>query len=117
MKHIENSIIEYKNIEKEITLLHSDISKYLISKQTTDVDLVGFHGQTIIHKPEKKYSIQMGNPNLLSQLIQKKVIFNFRKRDIENNGEGAPLTPVYHSLLSKKIFPFKKLFSKYFFGF
>ena len=47
----------------------------------------------------------MGNPNLLSQLIQKKVIFNFRKKDIENNGEGAPLTPVYHSLLSKKIFP------------
>ena len=66
---------------------------------------MGFHGQTIIHKPEKKYSIQMGNPNLLSQLIQKKVIFNFRKKDIENNGEGAPLTPLYHSLLSKKIFP------------
>ena len=47
----------------------------------------------------------MGNPNLLSQLIQKKVIFNFRKNDITNNGEGAPLAPIYHSLLSKKIFP------------
>ena len=105
IEDITNSISEYKNLEKEITLLHSDISKKLISKHTTEVDLVGFHGQTIIHKPEKKYSIQMGNPNLLSQLIQKKVIFNFRKKDIENNGEGAPLTPVYHSLLSKKIFP------------
>ncbi len=105
IEDITNSIYEYKNLEKEITLLHSDISKKLISKHTTEVDLVGFHGQTIIHKPEKKYSIQMGNPNLLSQLIQKKVIFNFRKKDIENNGEGAPLTPVYHSLLSKKIFP------------
>ena len=105
IEDIENSITEYKNLEKEITFLHSNISKKIISKQTIEVDLIGFHGQTIIHKPEKKYSIQMGNPNLLSQLIQKKVIFNFRKNDIVNNGEGAPLTPVYHSLLSKKIFP------------
>ena len=102
---IENSIGEYKNLEKEITLLHSEISKKIISNQNFKIDLVGFHGQTIIHKPEKRYSIQMGNPNLLSQLTQKKVIFNFRKKDIENNGQGAPLTPVYHSLLSKKIFP------------
>ena len=51
IEDIENSIIEYKNIEKEITLLHSDISKKLISKQNTDVDLVGFHGETINHKP------------------------------------------------------------------
>ncbi len=105
IEDIEKSITEYKNLEKEITLLHSEISKKIISKKTIEVDLVGFHGQTIIHKPKKKYSIQMGNPNLLSQLIQKKVIFNFRKNDIANNGEGAPLAPVYHSLLSKKIFP------------
>ena len=69
--------------------------------------MVGFHGQTIIHKPKNKYTIQMGDPNLLSQLIKKRVIFNFRKKDILNNGEGAPLTPIYHSLLSKKIFPNK----------
>ena len=105
IEDIENSNTEYKNLEKEVTLLHSDIAKKIISSQTIKIDLVGFHGQTIIHKPEKKYSIQMGNPNLLSQLIQKKVVFNFRKNDIANNGEGAPLAPVYHALLSKKIFP------------
>ena len=49
IEDIENSIIEYKNIEKEITLLHSDISKKLISKQTTDVDLVGFHAVSYTH--------------------------------------------------------------------
>ena len=52
----------------------------------------------------------MGNPNLLSQLIQKKVIFNFRKNDIANNGEGAPLAPVYHALLSKKFFLMNQVF-------
>ena len=74
IEDIKNSASEYKNLEKEVTLLHSDIAKKIISSQTIDVDLVGFHGQTIIHKPKKKYSIQMGNPNLLSQLIQKKVM-------------------------------------------
>ena len=108
IKDIENSVSEYKNLEKEITLLHSETSKKILSKQNIDIDFVGFHGQTIIHKPEKKYTIQMGNPNLLSQLIQKKVIFNFRKNDMKNNGEGAPLAPIYHSLLSKKIFPNEK---------
>jgi len=102
---IKNSIDEYKKLENELTLCHSEISKKILAKQDAQVDLVGFHGQTIIHKPEKKYSIQMGNPNLLSQLIKKKVVFNFRKNDIKNNGEGAPLSPIYHSLLSKIIYP------------
>ena len=105
LEDIENSIDEYKKLENELTLYHSEISKKILTKQDTQVDLVGFHGQTIIHKPEKKYSIQMGNPNLLSQLIKKEVVFNFRKNDIENNGEGAPLAPIYHSLLSKIIYP------------
>ena len=105
LEDIKNSFDEYKTLENELTLCHSEISKKILAKQDAQVDLVGFHGQTIIHKPEKKYSIQMGNPNLLSQLIKKKVVFNFRKNDIKNNGEGAPLSPIYHSLLSKIIYP------------
>ena len=107
LEDIENSIDEYKKLENELTLYHSEISKKILAKKDTQVDLVGFHGQTIIHKPEKKYSVQMGNPNLLSQLIKKEVVFNFRKNDIKNNGEGAPLAPIYHYLLSKIIYPEK----------
>ncbi len=44
----------------------------------------------------------MGDANLLSQELKEKVIYNFRENDIKNNGEGAPLTPVYHKLLVKK---------------
>ena len=107
LKDIENSKLEYKELEREITLYHSQISNEIISEQNISLDIVGFHGQTIIHKPSEKYTIQMGDPNLLSQILKKKVIFNFRKNDIENNGEGAPLTPIYHSLIAKKIFPNK----------
>ena len=99
---IEKNIDTYKSIERELTLYHSKISNDIIKKNNCEIQLVGFHGQTIIHKPKDGYSVQMGDANLLSQLLKKKVIYNFRANDIKNSGEGAPLTPVYHKLLIKK---------------
>ena len=64
--------------------------------------LVGFHGQTIYHNPKEKISNQLGDGNLLHQLTNKKIIFNFRKNDILNGGEGAPLTPIFHKLIVKQ---------------
>ena len=54
------------------------------------------------HSPNKKISKQLGNGKLLSQLTKKIVINNFRKNDIRNEGQGAPLTPIFHKLLSKR---------------
>ena len=53
----------------------------------------------------KKISRQLGNGKLLNQLTKKKIVFNFRKNDILNGGQGAPLTPLFHHLicLQKKI--------------
>ena len=67
--------------------------------------LVGFHGQTIYHNSKEKLSKQLGDGKLLNQLTNKRIIFNFRKNDILNGGEGAPLTPIFHQLLvtQKKI--------------
>tara|TARA_B100000989_G_scaffold269466_1_gene224890 strand:+ start:4233 stop:5330 length:1098 start_codon:yes stop_codon:yes gene_type:complete len=100
---LEENIGIYKSLEKELTLYHSKISKKIIDENNCNIQLIGFHGQTIIHKPKEGYSIQMGDANLLSQLLKKKIIYNFRANDIKNYGEGAPLTPVYHKLLTKKI--------------
>ena len=99
---IEENISTYKSLDRDLTLYHSKISKKIISENNLNIQLIGFHGQTIIHKPEDGYSIQMGDANLLSQELKEKVIFNFRANDIKNGGEGAPLTPVYHELLIKK---------------
>ena len=99
---IEENISSYKSLERDLTLYHSKISKKIISENKLNIQLIGFHGQTIIHKPKDGYSIQMGDANLLSQELKEKVIYNFRANDIKNNGEGAPLTPIYHKLLINK---------------
>ena len=101
--NIERNINIYKSLERELTIYHSQISQKIIRENNCKIQLIGFHGQTVIHKPTDGYTIQMGDANLLSQVLQKKVIHNFRANDIKNGGEGAPLSPVYHKTLSKKI--------------
>lgn len=59
-------------------------------------DLIGFHGQTIYHNPSIKTSIQLGNPITLAKTVKKNVIFDFRSKDIQHGGQGAPLAPIYH---------------------
>jgi anhydro-N-acetylmuramic acid kinase len=94
---------ELNKLEREITLFHSKIVNEISSKHKDEIELVGFHGQTIFHDPEKKISKQLGEGKLLSQLVKKDVIYDFRQKDLENNGQGAPLTPIFHNLLSRNI--------------
>ena len=103
---------EIKNLEKKFTLFHASLIEDL--KSNFEIDVVGFHGQTIFHSPKNKISFQIGDGNLLSQLIRKKVVFNFRKNDIDHSGQGAPLTPIFHNLISKKINEKNKNISLYF---
>ncbi|MDC0481298.1 anhydro-N-acetylmuramic acid kinase [Candidatus Pelagibacter sp.] len=92
-----------KELEREITVFHCKIVNEISNKYEDQIDFVGFHGQTIFHNPELKISKQLGNGRLMSQLVKKKVIYDFRQGDILNKGQGAPLTPIFHNLLSKKI--------------
>jgi len=95
-KHTE----ELNDLEREITLFHSKIIDEIIKNYDGNIDLIGFHGQTIFHNPEKKISKQLGDGKLLSQLTKKIVINNFRDEDLKNGGQGAPLTPIFHKLIS-----------------
>ena len=90
-------------LEREMTLFHSKIVIDISSKHQDEVDFVGFHGQTIFHSPTHKVSKQLGDGKLMSQLVRKKVIYDFRQEDMLNEGQGAPLTPIFHYLLSKNI--------------
>ena len=90
---------EINDLEKKITLFHAKVVKEL---NYNDIELIGFHGQTIFHNSEEKISIQLGNGQLLSQLTNKDVVYNFRQNDLKNGGEGAPITPVFHNLLVKE---------------
>ena len=90
-------------IEKEITLSHIEACNLIIGRNNNiNVNLIGFHGQTILHKPDEGYSIQIGDSKLLLKNTKKTVVSNFRTNDILNGGQGAPLAPIYHHLLLKK---------------
>ena len=93
-----------KKIEEELTLKHAEACKLIIKKnKNIKIDFLGFHGQTILHRPNKGYSIQIGNSNLLSKIMNIPVISEFRKNDILNGGQGAPLAPLYHQVILNKI--------------
>ncbi len=94
--------VEIKALERELTLLHANAANDLVKKNDLNIDFIGFHGHTLFHDSKKKISKQIGDGNLLSQLCKKDVIYNFRQVDIENGGEGAPLTPIFHNAIVNK---------------
>ena len=96
---LKTNLIALSDIEKKITLFHAFISKKIINENDINIDLIGFHGQTIFHNANKKISKQLGDAKLLSGLLRKKIIYNFRENDMKNGGQGAPLAPIFHQLL------------------
>ncbi len=103
---VPNHLIEHeseiKDIEREITLFHANAVKEILNNTKIDLDLLGFHGQTIFHDSKKRITKQLGDGKLLSQLIKKKVVYDFRQNDLKNGGQGAPLTPIFHNLIANK---------------
>ena len=91
---------EIKDIEREITLFHANVVNEIINNNKIDLDLLGFHGQTIYHDNKERISKQLGDGKLLSQLTKKKVVYNFRQNDLKNGGQGAPLAPIFHNLIA-----------------
>jgi len=99
IKDLTTNSYQIKELERKITLFHAKISKETIKSSGIDVDLIGFHGQTIFHNAQEKISKQIGDGNLLSSLLKKDVVYNFRENDILNGGQGTPLAPIFHNLL------------------
>ena len=102
LEDIRKFLAEINDLERKITLFHSSVVLNCKKNNDFDIDLIGFHGQTILHSPKDKYSKQLGDAKLLSQLLKKKVIYNFRQNDLVEGGEGAPLSPIFHQLIVKK---------------
>ena len=90
------------SLERKITVFHAEKINHILLEYKKEIDLIGFHGQTIFHNPQKKITKQLGDGKLLSQLSKKKVIYNFRQNDLKMGGQGAPLTPIFHSILVKQ---------------
>ena len=91
------------NLKREEYLNDFITNEHYLAIKDLDIintcDLIGFHGQTIYHNPQKKVSIQLGNPQKLAELLNKDVVFNYRKDDIALGGQGAPIAPIYHQFV------------------
>ena len=94
---------EINILERKITLFHYKLIDKILKENNQKIDLIGFHGQTIFHNSREKISKQLCDGRLLSQLTKKLVINNFREEDLKKDGQGAPLTPIFHKLISNLV--------------
>jgi anhydro-N-acetylmuramic acid kinase len=90
--------------ERVLTEVHARAVKALLDKAglaAGDVDLIGFHGQTILHRPAQGWTWQIGDGALLARLTGIDVVNDFRSADVAAGGQGAPLMPLYHAVLAR----------------
>jgi len=97
----ELSTIEFLKLEQSFSnYLGKSISKYLNSLNIK-VDLLGIHGHTIIHIPEKGLTHQIGHGGIISSITNMDTVSDFRMQDVSKNGIGTPLVSILeHKLLS-----------------
>lgn len=89
-------------IEQDMTLAHAAVVQKLLAKtgyKPEQVDLIGFHGQTIFHDPANRFTWQIGDGKLLARAIGIDVVNDFRSNDVKEGGQGAPFLPLYHQAL------------------
>lgn len=67
--------------------------------QAKDIIAIGCHGQTILHRPDLGWTLQLNNPSLLAELSGITVVSDFRSRDVAAGGQGAPLVPAFHDAI------------------
>ena len=91
-----------RETERQITQAHAEAVLALLKKaglRVPDVSLIGFHGQTILHKPAQRWTWQIGDGALLARVTGIAVVNDFRGADVKAGGQGAPLVPLYHAAL------------------
>ncbi|MGB3490347.1 MAG: anhydro-N-acetylmuramic acid kinase [Xanthobacteraceae bacterium] len=92
--------------ERVVTIAHAEAiatftAQHGIARE--DIDIVGFHGQTVLHRPERRLTVQIGDAAALAKAIHIPVMHDFRAADVAAGGQGAPLVPVYHRALAQSL--------------
>ena len=91
-------------IERNLTLRHAvAVNDFLALNRLspTEIDVIGFHGQTVLHRPDEALTVQLGDGALLAQATGIAVVHDMRANDMTFGGQGAPLIPVYHAALAR----------------
>ena len=102
----------FGDLEHDITLAHAAAVKTLLEQaklSPSDIDVIGFHGQTILHRPPADtangLTLQLGDGAALAAATGIDVVSDFRSADMAAGGHGAPLAPLYHQALVETIDP------------
>lgn len=95
-------------LERDITGRHADAVEAFLRDGAGNwgsADVVGFHGQTILHRPQAGLTVQLGDGPLLASLTGLPVVYDMRANDMVHGGQGAPLVPAYHAALAHSLPP------------
>ena len=90
--------------ETFVTEAHAEaVERFLAENdlKPSDIDVIGFHGQTVIHRPDHRISVQIGDGQALATRLGIPVVSDLRRADVEAGGQGAPLVPVFHKALAE----------------
>ncbi len=89
-------------LERNLTLRHAEVVKAFLHENNLlpgTVDVIGFHGQTVLHRPDEALTVQIGDGDLLARETLIDVVYDMRANDMAHGGQGAPLIPAYHAAL------------------
>ncbi len=92
------------DLERELTLRHVEAVQAFLRQNNIlreSVDVIGFHGQTVLHRPDEALTVQIGDGALLARETGIDVVYDMRANDMEHGGQGAPLIPAYHAALAR----------------
>lgn len=95
-------------LEVELTDRHAAAVEAFLEREglaAKDIDVIGFHGQTVLHRPLKRLTVQLGDGARLAARLGIDVVYDMRARDMTLGGQGAPLVPAYHRALAAGLDP------------
>src|SRR5262249_36711216 len=94
--------------EALITAAHVEAVEAFLTKnglRSGAIGVVGFHGQTVLHAPERLLTVQLGDGRALAARLRIPVVYDVRAADVAAGGQGAPLAPVFHRALVQRLRP------------
>ncbi len=94
------------DVERELTDRHAGAVQRLLFENGLlpgDIDVIGFHGQTVLHRPTRRLTVQLGDGQRLADLTGVAVVYDMRANDMIHGGQGAPLVPAYHRALAASL--------------